>query len=617
VRLAIASSALAACAAAISFASGADRADQKAPGAEVGPAIFVPTAPARTLPKASDLAIAASRLPGGARHALGELTAAERQKLEAPDRRGKDGARTKRPAVKIGISRSLAEPVGFAELPAGVPAGDSRIFAGGLLERTADGSLAWTSSFSSTGAGGLRLHLSRARLPLGSRVYVYGGAGEIQGPYDFSSGTRPEGFWTNTIFSDAIAIEVRVPGKASPAELAKATLLVGAVVHLEHPSFAPSSSPKADAVLRPRSDACFVDRSCVTTAEFPNVDQATRSIGQLTFEDGGSHYLCTGGLLNTTEGSSVPYLLTANHCFSTQASATSLEAYWQYRTATCNGPYPPEGQFPRTLGSTLLATGAAPGSSDYTFVQLSQPPPDDSVMLGWTTADVSTADGLVLYRLSYANGNPMVFTREQITSHPTPDVCSDAPQSTFLYEKDIQGGTAGGSSGSPLYLEDLRVVGQEYGACGTNEDDCDAVNNSAVDGAFASTFPALRQWLQPDDPGPCVTNPTTLCLSDARFRVTASYATSQGASGMGMGQPLTGDSGYFWFFSADNIELVVKVLNACGQTTPRFWVFAGGLTNVGVTLIVEDTQTGASQTYINAIGNPFQPLQDTNAFPCP
>ena len=82
-----------------------------------------------------------------------------------------------------------------------------------------------------------------------------------------------------------------------------------------------------------------------------------------------------------------------------------------------------------------------------------------------------------------------------------------------------------------------------------------------------------------------------------------------------MGVSLTGDSGYFWFFDAANIELVVKVLDAC--TLGNFWVFAGGLTNVGVTLIVEDTQTGASKTYTNPIGTAFAPLQDTKAFSCP
>ena len=578
---------------------------------EVGPAVFQPAAPPKAAPRRADLALSATRLPEQARHDLGALTVAERAELQAPDRRG-GGARSKRPAVKVGVSRDLPTPIGFSGLSAVPAPGGSVPVSGGLLERSADGSLVWTASFSSAGAGALRLYIRQARLPAGSRVYVYGENGEIQGPYDFSPGIRPEGFWTNTIFSDRIFLEAQLPARATAAEVGKAMLLVGAVVHLEHPDFAPPASGKA--AVRPKSDACFIDRSCVTTADFPNVDQATRAVGQLTFVDGGSSYVCTGGLMNATTGSSVPYLLTANHCFSTQVSATSLEAFWQYRTATCNGAYPDENLFPRTLGSTLLATGAAP-SSDFTFVQLSEPPPADSVLLGWTTADVSHADGLMLYRLSYANGNPMIYTRERIDGSPA-SLCGDSPRSAFLYSKDVAGGTGGGSSGSPLYLEDLRVVGQEFGECGSNQnDDCDAVNNDTVDGQFRVTYPSVAQWLSPGNPAACVTNPTTLCLSGGRFRVTVFYATPAGASGPGMGVGLTGDSGYFWFFDAANIELVVKVLDAC--TLGNFWVFAGGLTNVGVTLIVEDTQTGASQTYNNAIGTPFAPLQDTRAFTCP
>jgi lysyl endopeptidase len=603
----------------LAAAAGAARAaDDPRRVVEVGPAIFQAPAAEKIAPRQSDLSLAAPRLPDSARHALGSLTAAERAELLAPDQRP-GPAHRKRPAVKVGISRPLPEPVGFGGLPAELRPGESRPASGGLLERAADGSLAWTASFSSTGAGGLRLYLRQARLPAGSRVYVYGDDGEIQGPYSFSAGTRPEGFWTNTIFSDRIFLEVQFPAALTPAQLSRAALSVGGVVHLEHPNFAPPSGEKASPAARPKSQTCFIDRSCVTTAEFRNVDQATRAVAQLNFVDptDGKSYICTGGLMNSTAGSSVPYLLTANHCFSTQASATSLEAFWQYRTATCNGPIPPENQFPRTLQSTLLATAAAPASSDFTLVQLMENPPTDSVLLGWTTADVVHADGLVLYRLSYANGDPMIFTREQITATPSPAVCSDLPQGVFLYEKDIQGGTGGGSSGSPACLEDLRVVGQEVGSCGTNTDDyCDAVNNSSVDGAFQVTFPSVQQWLAPGSPGPCVANATTLCLNNARFRVTVFYATGDGASGVGMGFPLTGDSGYFWFFNPENIELVVKVLSAC-SLDGHFWVFAGGLTNVGVTLLVEDTVTGASQVYTNPVGTAFEPLQETKAFSCP
>ena len=77
----------------------------------------------------------------------------------------------------------------------------------------------------------------------------------------------------------------------------------------------------------------------------------------------------------------------------------------------------------------------------------------------------------------------------------------------------------------------------------------------------------MQQWLAPGQPGPCVAGPTTLCLNGGRFRVTVFYATPEGASGPGMGVSLTGDSGYFWFFDAANIELVVKVLDALRART--------------------------------------------------
>ena len=48
-----------------------------------------------------------------------------------------------------------------------------------------------------------------------------------------------------------------------------------------------------------------------------------------------------------------------------------------------------------------------------------------------------------------------------------------------------------------------------------------------------------------------------------------------------------------------------------------YWVFAGGLTDVGVRIKVTDTVTGAAKSYSNAVGTPFQPIQDSSAFPCP
>ena len=117
--------------------------------------------------------------------------------------------------------------------------------------------------------------------------------------------------------------------------------------------------------------------------------------------------------------------------------------------------------------------------------------------------------------------------------------------------------------------------------------------------------------------GPCVIDSTTLCLSAGRFQVRGTYRTSQPASGQAHVEALTPDTGYLWFFNSNNVEAVVKVINACGFND-RFWVFAGGLTDVEVIVTVTDTQTGAVKTYTNLLGTKFAPIQDTNAFAtCP
>ena len=117
--------------------------------------------------------------------------------------------------------------------------------------------------------------------------------------------------------------------------------------------------------------------------------------------------------------------------------------------------------------------------------------------------------------------------------------------------------------------------------------------------------------------GSCRPDGSTLCFGNGRFRVTATWRKPDGASGVGASVPVTDDSGYFWFFDAENIEIVAKVLDGCG-VNGRHWVLAGGLTNVEAALVVTDTTTGAAKTYANPAGTAFRPIQDTAAFAtCP
>ncbi|MFN7941973.1 MAG: hypothetical protein U0X73_10245 [Thermoanaerobaculia bacterium] len=121
-------------------------------------------------------------------------------------------------------------------------------------------------------------------------------------------------------------------------------------------------------------------------------------------------------------------------------------------------------------------------------------------------------------------------------------------------------------------------------------------------------------------PPPCRPDATTHCLNNGRFRVTATWQDFVGQTGPAQALLAGGDSGEFWFFAPSNTELLVKVLDACDLPGFRdFWVFAAGLTNVGVTLTVEDTASaGTSRVYRNPVGHDFAPVLDTSAFAtCP
>ena len=78
---------------------------------------------------------------------------------------------------------------------------------------------------------------------------------------------------------------------------------------------------------------------------------------------------------------------------------------------------------------------------------------------------------------------------------------------------------------------------------------------------------------------------------------------------------LTGDTGYFWFFSDANIELILKVLDG-RALNGHFWVFYGALSDVEYTITVTDTVTGQVRSYFNP-PRQLASVADTSAFAVP
>lgn len=112
--------------------------------------------------------------------------------------------------------------------------------------------------------------------------------------------------------------------------------------------------------------------------------------------------------------------------------------------------------------------------------------------------------------------------------------------------------------------------------------------------------------------GTCVPGARTLCLNGGRFAVEAAWKDFSNRTGTGTAVPLTGDMGYFWFFSDTNVEAVIKVLDGT-PANGKYWVFYGALSSVEYTLTVTDTLTGTVKTYRNPSGR-FASVGDTGAF---
>ena len=118
--------------------------------------------------------------------------------------------------------------------------------------------------------------------------------------------------------------------------------------------------------------------------------------------------------------------------------------------------------------------------------------------------------------------------------------------------------------------------------------------------------------------GICEPSETALCLNGEQYLVEIEWADFDGNTGVGHVDALQStDSGLFWFFNENNLEMLVKVLDGCGFNG-RQWVFAAATTNVEYTLRVTEVSTGEVNEYFNPLGNAAAAVTDTAAFTnCP
>ncbi len=105
--------------------------------------------------------------------------------------------------------------------------------------------------------------------------------------------------------------------------------------------------------------------------------------------------------------------------------------------------------------------------------------------------------------------------------------------------------------------------------------------------------------------GGCVESDTVMCLQDGRYEATLEWMTPDGNAGQArVARPRTSDSGLFYFFSYNNWEVLLKVLDGC-TFNGHHWVYAASASDLGMELVVRDTTL--PDTQVNAKTYTFAP----------
>jgi len=405
----------------------------------------------------------------------------------------------------VGLAMLADAPVDLAGAAPLAARGGRKALGPGAVEVAADGSFVYSMAVTSPGATAMRLHFTGFQLPLQAAMYIYTDEGEVFGPYTGSGPLGDGDFWSHTLVGERINVQVRYVGTDAGQALRYARFRVAGVGHVR---------PKFMASTCNFNVSCVVDASC-QAAQDPAVAQARSAVAHMQWVSGRYLYICTGGLLNDTSVSGRPWFLSANHCLSKGSEARSLENFFQFVDSSCDNrnncltvsqlrnSWPAE---QRTLGASIVSTSR---NTDHTLFELAQPAPTSAARLGWNSEAVAGSTQL-LHRISHPGGAPQSYSSHEVDPDESNISCIGYPRGNFIYSKSIVGATEGGSSGSPVVNSSGEVVGQLFGACGSNlNNKCDTQNNRNMDGAFAAYFGQVSQFLDPD-PGSC-TPSTEVC----------------------------------------------------------------------------------------------------------
>ena len=366
-------------------------------------------------------------------------------------------------------------PFRFASpFPVNVTPADS-----GLWEESGGGATSvWRLRVRSPGALSMNLGFERYSMPRGGRLSIYTPDYEtVEGPFTEADNESHGELWTPVVPGDEVVVEAAMP-----------TDLVGEL-QLELGSV--NRGYKDAFSLQKEQLTCNLDVACPAAEGYRDI---IRSVGRISI---GGTGICTGALLNNTSQDGRPYLLTAHHCRIDERNASSVVVYWNYQSPVCGALS--GGRLDQyQTGAYFRASHAA---TDFTLIELDDVP-DTRHYAYWAGWDRSPANPSRVVGIHHPRGREKAISIEAGPLTTTSYLQSrPSDGSHIMVSAWDQGTTEGGSSGSPLFDQDQRVVGQLHGGevgCGIN-DWYGRLSGSWEGGGTRET--RLRGWLDPAGTG--------------------------------------------------------------------------------------------------------------------
>jgi len=352
-----------------------------------------------------------------------------------------------------------------------------------------DGAPVWRTVVRCPGAQSISVRFDRFSVPKGGQVFLWATDGSgFLGAFDHRSMKPWGGLAVGVLAGEELVVEYRGPLGSAPEA---ANLHIDLVVHGYRgivPAHTDDDDDDADRGPYGTSGACNINVNCPEGALWATEKRSVALILQ------GGFAVCSGALVNTTLNDGTPYFLTADHCLGNPGNWIYV---FNHESATCAGSTGPTNA--TVSGGSLVANN---GGSDFALILLDETPPASYNVqyAGWDASGTAPVNATGIH-------HPSGDVKKICFDEDGPTQGNQGGAAVWYISEWEAGVTEGGSSGSPLFDQNHRIIGQLYGgfaAC------AGAVNNGQADwygrfnvswntGSTAAT--RLRDWLDPANSG--------------------------------------------------------------------------------------------------------------------